>query len=36
MVKADIRRDYYADLGLTPSADTDDIKRSFRKLGRLG
>ncbi|RAL05180.1 DnaJ domain protein [Aspergillus ibericus CBS 121593] len=32
MVKADVRRDYYADLGLTPSAETDDIKKQFRKL----
>lgn len=33
MVKADVRRDYYADLGLAPSADAEDIKRQFRKLG---
>ncbi|OGM46763.1 DnaJ domain protein [Aspergillus bombycis] len=32
MVKVDIRRDYYADLGLTPSADAEDIKKQFRKL----
>ncbi|KAE8144657.1 DnaJ domain protein [Aspergillus avenaceus] len=32
MVKADVRRDYYADLGLTPSADAEDIKKQFRKL----
>ncbi|GES62325.1 DnaJ domain protein [Aspergillus terreus] len=32
MVKADVRRDYYADLGLTPSAETEDIKKQFRKL----
>jgi curved DNA-binding protein CbpA len=34
MVKADVRRDYYADLGLTPSADGEDIKKQFRKLGK--
>jgi DnaJ-domain-containing protein 1 len=33
MVKLDVRRDYYADLGLTPSADAEDIKKQFRKLG---
>ncbi|PLB37369.1 DnaJ domain protein [Aspergillus candidus] len=32
MVKTDVRRDYYADLGLTPSAESEDIKRQFRKL----
>ncbi|KAJ6121017.1 Heat shock protein DnaJ N-terminal [Penicillium sp. IBT 18751x] len=32
MVKADVRRDYYADLGLQPSAETEDIKKQFRKL----
>ncbi|KAL3436594.1 hypothetical protein BDV09DRAFT_41928 [Aspergillus tetrazonus] len=32
MVKLDVRRDYYADLGLTPSADAEDIKKQFRKL----
>ncbi|KAF7593813.1 hypothetical protein BBP40_010747 [Aspergillus hancockii] len=32
MVKADVRRDYYADLGLTPSADAEDVKKQFRKL----
>ncbi|KAJ5948210.1 hypothetical protein N7466_001225 [Penicillium verhagenii] len=32
MVKADVRRDYYADLGLAPSAESEDIKKQFRKL----
>lgn len=36
MVKADVRRDYYADLGLTPSAESEDIKKQFRKLGMGG
>jgi DnaJ-domain-containing protein 1 len=33
MVKSDVRADYYADLGLSPSAEAEDIKRQFRKLG---
>lgn len=33
MVKADVRRDYYADLGLAPSAESEEIKKQFRKLG---
>ena len=33
MVKADVRRDYYADLGLAPNAESEDIKKQFRKLG---
>ena len=33
MVKADAKRDYYADLGLKASATEDDIKKQFRKLG---
>ncbi|KAJ5259393.1 Heat shock protein DnaJ N-terminal [Penicillium angulare] len=32
MVKADVRRDYYADLGLAPSAESEEIKKQFRKL----
>lgn len=36
MVKADVRRDYYADLGLAPSAEAEDIKKQFRKLGVTG
>ncbi|KAJ5983244.1 Heat shock protein DnaJ N-terminal [Penicillium waksmanii] len=32
MAKADVRRDYYADLGLAPSAEGEDIKKQFRKL----
>ncbi|KAL2798745.1 hypothetical protein BJX66DRAFT_294761 [Aspergillus keveii] len=32
MVKLDVRRDYYADLGLAPNADPEDVKRQFRKL----
>lgn len=27
-------RDYYADLELSPSADVQEIKKQFRKLGR--
>ena len=33
MVKVDVRRDYYADLGLQPNAEAEDIKKQFRKLG---
>ncbi|KAJ5091243.1 Heat shock protein DnaJ [Penicillium alfredii] len=32
MVKADVRRDYYADLGVAPSVEAEDIKKQFRKL----
>lgn len=35
MVKADIKRDYYADLGLDPKAEEDEIRKKYRKLGRL-
>jgi curved DNA-binding protein CbpA len=33
MVKVDVKKDYYAELGVSPGADTDEIKRQFRKLG---
>ncbi len=33
MVKADTKRDYYADLDLPPTADAEDIKKQFRALG---
>ncbi|KAI9710876.1 MAG: hypothetical protein M1812_007328 [Candelaria pacifica] len=32
MVKADVTRDYYADLGLQHGADVNDIKKAYRKL----
>ena len=35
MVKADVKRDYYADLELPPTADSEDVKRQFRLLGKL-
>lgn len=35
MVKADIKRDYYADLELPSTADVDEIKKQFRLLGRV-
>lgn len=33
MVKADYMHDYYADLDLTSTADTETIKKRFRELG---
>jgi curved DNA-binding protein CbpA len=33
MVKFDVRRNYYEDLELGPSAETEEIKKQFRKLG---
>ena len=34
MVKVDPSRDYYADLELPASADINDIKKQFKKLGK--
>jgi curved DNA-binding protein CbpA len=34
MVKADVKRDYYADLDLPSTADGEEIKKQFRYLGR--
>lgn len=36
MVKADVKKDYYADLELPVTADHEDIKRQFRLLGEHG
>lgn len=33
MVKGDAERDYYADLELNPSADANEVKKAFKKLG---
>lgn len=33
MVKADYKRDYYADLEVSSTADTETIKKKFRELG---
>jgi DnaJ-class molecular chaperone len=33
MVKADLTRDYYADLELQSGASESDIKKQFRALG---
>lgn len=33
MVKADVKRDYYADLDLPSTADSEEIKKQFRYLG---
>lgn len=32
-MKADMSRDYYADLELPPTADIAEVKKQFRKLG---
>ncbi|KAI9878345.1 MAG: hypothetical protein M1830_001163 [Pleopsidium flavum] len=34
MVKADVTRNYYADLQVNPAASADDIKKQFKKLDR--
>ncbi|KIX03398.1 uncharacterized protein Z518_06950 [Rhinocladiella mackenziei CBS 650.93] len=34
MVKADVKRDYYADLDLPPTADAEEIKKQFRQLAK--
>jgi curved DNA-binding protein CbpA len=33
MVTVDVKRDYYADLGLTPEADDKALKKQYKKLG---
>ena len=33
MVKADLTRDYYSDLEISPSADVSEIKKQFKRLG---
>ena len=35
MVKAEPDRDYYADLELPPSATANDVKKQFKKLGKI-
>jgi hypothetical protein len=35
MVKPDISRDYYQDLEVKPGADTNEIKKQFKKLGEF-
>lgn len=35
MGKADADRDYYGDLELDPSADANEIKKAFKKLGTV-
>lgn len=34
MVRADVKKDYYADLDLKPNADPQEIKKQFRNLGK--
>lgn len=33
MVKIDVNQDYYADLELPQSVDTETVKKQYRKLG---
>jgi curved DNA-binding protein CbpA len=35
MVKLDYNRDYYGDLELPVTADENEVKKQFRKLGTL-
>ena len=35
MVKAEVDRDYYGDLELGPTADANEIKKAFKKLGMV-
>lgn len=35
MGKADMTRDYYGDLEVQPSADAAEIKKQFKKLGKI-
>ncbi|PSS25891.1 hypothetical protein M430DRAFT_208043 [Amorphotheca resinae ATCC 22711] len=35
MVRADLTRDYYGDLEISPNADVNDIKKQFKKLALL-
>lgn len=36
MVKADVKRNYYADLELPTDASLEEIKKQYRKLGEHG
>ncbi len=35
MVKVDVTRNYYAELELTPAATAEEVKKQFKKLGRI-
>ena len=35
MVKVDVNRNYYAELELTPAATAEDVKKQFKKLGKV-
>lgn len=35
MVKIDVNQDYYADLELPQSVDTETVKKQYRKLGKF-
>jgi hypothetical protein len=35
MGKVDVTRNYYAELELTPAATAEEVKKQFKKLGRI-
>ena len=35
MAKLDPHKDYYAILGMSPTVETDEVKKQFKKLGKM-